>query len=178
MEKQIDVKKIIKKAKNNDNNAFNVLINTFWEGVYMFILNKTKDRERAIEITQLAFLKVFYRISTYKEEFDFKNWVVTIAYNIFRDQQRRKNNIFIIIDNLLVDSNPSQLEALITEEDKKFLRKAVDHLKPKFKNVIIKHYYQEMSFGNIACELNISEGNVRTTLHRARKELFGIYIKN
>ena len=178
MEKQIELKKIIKNAKNNDNNAFNVLVNTYGKDVYLSILNKTKDKEMAIEITHLAFLKVFYRISTYNEEFDFKNWVVTIAKNIFIDQQRRKNKNFIIIDDLLVDKSPSQLEVLITEDDKKSLKKAVDHLKPKFKNIIIKHYYQEMSFSNIACDLNISEGNVRTTLHRARKELFGIYIKN
>ena len=127
MEKQIELKKIIKNAKNNDNNAFNVLVNTYGKDVYLSILNKTKDKEKAIEITHLAFLKVFYRISTYNEEFDFKNWVVTIAKNIFIDQQRRKNKNFIIIDDLLVDKSPSQLEVLITEDDKKSLKKAVDH---------------------------------------------------
>ena len=178
MIKQIEVKSIIKKAKNNDNKAFDILINTYWKDIYAFILSKTNNKERAIEITNLTFIKVFEKFSTYKEELNFKNWAITIAYNTFKDQQKKGKNFFVIVDNTLIDNKPTQLEILIKEEEAKFLKKIVDQLKAGFREVIIKHYYEEMTFSEIAVELDISEGNVRTTLHRARKELYNSYTQN
>jgi len=178
MIKQIDVQSIIKKAKNNDNKAFDILINTYWKDIFAFILSKTKNRERAIDITNLTFIKVFEKFSTYKEELNFKNWAITIAYNIFRDQEKKEKIFFLLIDNTFIDNEPTQLEILIKKEDAKFLKKAIGHLKVGFKEVIIKHYYEGMTFSEIAIELGISKGNVRTTLHRARKELYNNYSQN
>lgn len=177
MIKQIDLRLIIKNAKNNDNEAFDILIKTYWKDIYGFIYSKTKNKKRTIDITNLTFIKVFEKISTYKEEFDFKNWAITIAYNIFRDEERKGKFFFLITDNTLIDNKPNQLEILIEEEDARFLKKAVDNLKTAYKDVIIRHYYEEMSYSKIALELGITEGNVRITLHRARKELFSTYTK-
>ena len=66
-------------AKENNQNAFNYLLNTYWEDVFSFQLKRTKNESLAEDITIESFTKAFEKINTYNEKYIFKTWLITIS---------------------------------------------------------------------------------------------------
>ena len=75
----------INKAKQNDQIAFNFLLDTFWNDVYSFQLMRTQNENDAEDITIQTFSKAFDKINTYDENYKFKTWLITISKNIHID---------------------------------------------------------------------------------------------
>ena len=72
----------IKKAKENNQIAFNFLLDTFWNDVYGYLLTRTENENDAEDITIQTFSKAFDKINTYKDDYKFKTWLITISKNI------------------------------------------------------------------------------------------------
>ena len=68
--------------------------------------------------------------------------------------------------------NPEQ--TVIKEQKIKMMRKIVDQLKPRYKNLVVLRYFHELSYEEISKELNIPLGTVKAQLFRAREFLFQI----
>ena len=77
-----DVQFAIKRAKNQDQKAFNEIFNSHWEYLYNFQLKRTANRELAEEISIMTFARAFDRIETFDSSYDFKTWLSTISKNI------------------------------------------------------------------------------------------------
>jgi len=54
------------------------------------------------------------------------------------------------------------------------LRELVDKLKPRYKTLVEMRYYQELSYEEIATQLNLPLGTVKAQLFRAREFLYNI----
>jgi RNA polymerase sigma factor (sigma-70 family) len=57
------------------------------------------------------------------------------------------------------------------------MREVVDRLKPRYKNLIELRYYKELSYEEIATELDLPLGTVKAQLFRAREFLYNM-LKN
>ena len=51
-------------AKNNDQNAFSFLLETFWKDVYCYQLKRTNNKSSAEDITIESFAKAFEKINS------------------------------------------------------------------------------------------------------------------
>ena len=78
----MEINEAIAKAKQNDQKAFNFLLDTFWDDVYGFQLKRTENENDAEDITIQTFSKAFDKINTYDENYKFKTWLITISKNI------------------------------------------------------------------------------------------------
>ena len=85
-----DVQFAIKRAKNQDQKAFNEIFNSHWEYLYNFQLKRTANQELAEEISIMTFAKAFDRIKTFDSRYNFKTWLSTISKNIQIDLIRKK----------------------------------------------------------------------------------------
>ena len=88
----MEIKNAIIKAKENNQIAFNFLLDTYWNDVYGFLLKRTKNENDAEDITIQTFSKAFDKIKTYNEDYKFKTWLMTIAKNIHVDQIRKRKS--------------------------------------------------------------------------------------
>ena len=86
----MEVTDAIKKAKENNQIAFNFLLDTFWNDVYRFQLKRTANENDAEDITIQTFAKAFDKINTYNEDYKFKTWLITISKNIHIDLVRKQ----------------------------------------------------------------------------------------
>ena len=84
----MEIKDAISKAKNNNQIAFNFLLDTYWNDVYAFQLKRTENENDAEDITIQTFSKAFDKIHTYNEDYKFKTWLITISKNIHIDLVR------------------------------------------------------------------------------------------
>ncbi len=181
----MEIKEAIKKAKTNDQKAFNFLLDKFWDDVYGFQLKRIENENDAEDITIQTFSRAFDKIDTYNPEYKFKTWLITISKNIHIDFLRRRKNL--LNENLMhedeqkvleiLDTAPSPEDKLITEQNLAKLLRDVKKLKPHYQEVINLRFFQELSYKEISSELNEPINNVKVKLLRAKKLLAEIIQK-
>ena len=181
----MEIKQYIDKAKLGDQIAFTFLLDSYWNEVYGFMLQRTENETDAEDITIETFSKAFDKIATYNPEFQFNTWLIAIAKNVHIDLLRKKkSSLFIDItdeeDDIaysVADTSPSAEDKLITEQNLSRLLQFIKELKPAYQEVIQMRYFQEMSYQEIADDLEEPLNNVKIKLLRAKKLLAEIIAK-
>jgi RNA polymerase sigma-70 factor (ECF subfamily) len=173
----------IQKAKQGDQVAYSFLLDTFWNFVYGFQLKRTNNENDAEDITVQTFSKAFDKIDTFNDSFEFKTWLITISKNIHIDlvRQRKKNNFTETTDPTeaiykILDDTPSAEDKLITEQNLAVLLQHIKKLKPHYQKVINLRYFNELSYAEIAKEIEEPLSNVKVKLLRAKKLLAAIIL--
>jgi RNA polymerase sigma-70 factor (ECF subfamily) len=180
----LEINIYITNAQKGDQVSFTFLLNHFWNEVYGFMLKRTENETDAEDITVETFSKAFDKILTYNPEYQFNTWLITIAKNVHIDMLRKKKSTHFIeiIDNEdyqaynVADTTPSAEDDLITEQNLSQLLQFIKQLKPHYQEVIQLRYFQEMSYQDIADQLNEPLNNVKIKLLRAKKLLAEIIV--
>lgn len=169
-------------AKENNQNAFSFLLNTYWEDVYKFQLKRTNNEINAEDITIESFAKAFEKINTYNNKYIFKTWLITISKNLHIDQLRKNKNKFDLKQLnekiQIKESSPSPEDNLINEQKLKSLKSKINKLKPHYKEVIELKCFNELSYKEISIKLNQPINNVKVKVLRAKKILFQLISEN
>ena len=169
----------INNAKKGDQVAFTYLLDHYWNEVYGFMLKRTENETDAEDIAIETFSKAFDKIASYNPEFQFNTWLIAIAKNVHIDLLRKKkSSLFVEITDEedhqaynVADSSPSAEDELITEQNLSQLLQFIKELKPHYQEVIQLRYFQEMSYQEIAEQLEEPLSNVKIKLLRAKKLL-------
>lgn len=175
----MEISEAIQKAKENNQIAFNFLLDKFWNDVYGFLLKRTKNENDAEDITIQTFSRAFDKIDSYESKYKFKTWLITIAKNIHFDLLRKKKKTISgerTSDdedraNKIIDESPSPEDILITEQNLAKLLRDIKKLKPHYQEVINLRYFQELSYQEISDKLNEPMSNIKVKLLRAKKLL-------
>ncbi len=175
--KEID--QAIALAKQNNQKAFAELFDAHWEYVYGYLLKQLQDDVLAEELALKTLAKAFDRIATYKPDFSFKTWLISISKNLQIDYHRSTNTKgqldLTSIEkkhlNDLSDDNPSPEDLLIINQNLKALIEKIKVLKPIYAQVLRLRYFEEMPYKEIAQKTNLPLNTVKVTLLRAKKVL-------
>ncbi|MCK5400004.1 MAG: sigma-70 family RNA polymerase sigma factor [Flavobacteriaceae bacterium] len=181
----MEIKQAIKKAKENDQLAFNFLLDTFWNDVYGFQLKRTENENDAEDITIQTFSRAFDKIDTFDENYKFKTWLITISKNIHVDLLRKKKTSISHEETDsshehfydIIDESPTPEDKIITEQNLAKLLRDIKKLKPHYQEVINLRYFQELTYLEISDKLNEPMSNVKIKLLRAKKLLSEIIQK-
>ena len=158
--------------------------------VYSRFIRHGFDPEDARDLLSKTFFQAYRGWPEFRRESSAKTWLTTIAdrvaYNVFRDQGRLKNQgqtVSIeqtrdsetqrsLADTLEAHNPPaSPLENLMAQEKVKFLWRALGRLPPQMRQVTILRLRNEYSYQEIADTLQVSLNTVRSQLHEARRRL-------
>lgn len=175
----MEINQTIQKAINGDQVAFTSLLDMYWNEVYGFMLKRTENEKDAEDITIETFSKAFDKLNNYNPEFQFNTWLIAIAKNVHIDALRKKKiTPFIEISDEenhpmynVADTTPTIEDKLITEQNLSRLLRYIKELKPHYQEVIQLRYFQELSYQEIAEQLNEPLSNVKVKLLRAKKLL-------
>lgn len=174
----MEIKEAINRAKENDQKAFNFLLDTFWDDIYGFQLKRIQNENDAEDVTIQTFSRAFDKIETFDDSYKFKTWLITISKNIHIDLLRKeKNSISQVISNddksvyQILDESPSPEDELIIEQHLVKLLRDIKKLKPHYQEIINLRYFQELSYKEISIQLKEPINNVKVKLLRAKKLL-------
>ncbi|APX99450.1 RNA polymerase sigma-70 factor (ECF subfamily) [Lacinutrix venerupis] len=181
----MEINEAIAKAKENNQKAFNFLLDEFWDYVYGYQLKRVSSEHDAEDITIQTFSKAFDKIDTFNEKYKFKTWLITISKNIQIDLQRKEKSSINskITDHendtvyRVMDDSPTVEDKLITEQNLAKLLRDIKKLKPHYQEVINLRYFQELTYAEISQQLNEPMNNVKVKLLRAKKLLAEIITK-
>lgn len=127
-----------------------------------------QDLSLAEDATQETFLKAFKNLHRFRGECSEKTWLIRIAINTCKDIHRgawfRFVNRKIALESLSVQETPPKAENV-------FITLAIMELPAKEREVILLHYYENMTITEVAQALGISCAAVSTRLKRARQKL-------
>ncbi len=184
-----DYKLVRRALEEADQRAYAELMGRYRDSVYYMLLKMVNNKDDAEDLTVEAFGKAFKRLSQYTPNFAFSTWLFRIATNNCIDFIRRKRKNTFSIDQPIEDDEGGEMvmdlrsEALDPEEHimKKqkiiMLRELVDKMKPRYRTLIEMRYFQELSYEEIADQLELPLGTVKAQLFRAREFLFNV-LKN
>ena len=180
----MEIKEAINRAKENDQKAFNYLLDVYWDDVYGFQLKRIHNENDAEDVTIQTFSRAFDKIDTFDDSYKFKTWLITISKNIHIDLLRKeKKSISQVITHTddtayeVLDESPSPEDKIITEQHLAKLLLDIKKLKPHYQKIINLRFFQELSYKEISNALDEPINNVKVKLLRAKKLLAEIIRK-
>ena len=178
--------KLVEKAKAGDQAAYAELMGRYRESVYFMLLKMIKNTDDAEDFTIEAFGKAFNRLDQYSPSYAFSTWLFKIASNNCIDFIRKKRVYLTSMDHAYsndegqsvkidVESNTMDPEETVIKKQKvKMMRQVVSKLKPRYRELIEKRYFEELSYDEIAEQMDLPLGTVKAQLFRAREFLANV----
>ena len=131
---------------------------------YMYL----KDYHLAQDAVQETFLKAWQHMDTFRAQSQAKTWLTRIALNVCRDM--RRSRWFRYVDRRVTPETLPQAAEPFEEKDEA-LTLALMKLPERCREIVVLHYYQQLSIAEIARMLNVSASTVSTQLSRGKKKL-------
>ncbi|MDH5367321.1 MAG: sigma-70 family RNA polymerase sigma factor [Cyclobacteriaceae bacterium] len=184
-----DFKLIDDAVKEADQQSYAILMERYKKPVYHMILKMVRNVDDAEDLTIEAFAKAFKNLHRFKKDFTFSTWLFRIATNNAIDFIRKKkldtfsintaysddNGDAVSID--IEDKNLNPQEEAIKAQKIELIQMFVTKLPAKYQRLVRLRYFQELSYEEIAKELEAPLGTVKAQLHRARELMYDL-VKN
>ncbi len=167
-------------AIDGDQLAYAELMGRYRESIYYMMLKMVKNTDDADDLTIEAFGKAFNRLEQYSPSYAFSTWLFKIASNNCIDFIRKKRIKVTSMDagiemndgeKVRIDAKSNTRDPEETLEHKQkvlHMRELVTKLKPRYRILVEKRYFEELSYEEISEELNLPLGTVKAQLFRAR----------
>lgn len=179
-----DFKLIDQAILRNDESAYAELMSRYKKPVYHMVLKMVRNVDDAEDLTIEAFAKAFKNLARFKKDYTFSTWLFRIATNNAIDFIRKKkletyslNTSFtddsgesVNID--VEDHNMTPDEEAINTQKIELVRMFVTKLPAKYQRLVKLRYFDELSYEEIAKELEAPLGTVKAQLHRARELMY------
>ena len=171
---------LVEQARNGDQAAYAALMERYRESIYFMMMKMVRNQDDADDLTIEAFGKAFSRLDQYSPSFAFSTWLFKSASNNCIDFIRKKRIKLTSMDTGYTNDDGESIridakstfhdpeQAIIHNQKVKHMRHLVSKLKPRYRELIEKRYFEELSYEEIADELNLPLGTVKAQLFRAR----------
>jgi RNA polymerase sigma-70 factor (ECF subfamily) len=151
--------------------AFGELVTRYQTGVFNVCYRILHERGEAEDLAQEAFLRAFDRIHTFDIEREFGPWIRRVAANLCLNHLESQKVTTELDDERVADQTQRPESVVEVRERSEQIRKVLASLPANYRLVIELRHYQELSYDEIAAELNIQLSDVKSHLFRARKIL-------
>lgn len=163
---------LAERFRDGDRAAFDALVRRHQKGVWRLIRRYVKSDADAADVTQLAFVRAFRGLATFRGTATVRSWLYRIAINCalswLRDHRREQPAE--IGEDALTDDNPAPAQ-LSASDDRARLRAAIAQLPPKQKLVLELRVFDDLSFREVADLADCSENTAKVNFHYAVKRL-------
>ena len=178
---------LIERIKAGDMAAYNDIVARYYDRIFARVSQLLKNKQDAEEVTQDAFIRAHSGLENFRGDASFSTWLYQIATNLEHNRYwywfRRKRDQSISLDHPLTDdgsltlenvmpcAGESPAEAAVTQEFVDRVSECMRVLNEKHKEVLILRNVKNLSYDEIAQQLEISVGTVKSRIARARDSL-------
>lgn len=169
---------------DGDHDAFEEMVRRETPRLFRVIRRMTGDDE-ARSLVQETFLQAYEGLDSFRGDASFSTWLISIGINQARSALRKKKRRNVMSEEDIERLQPDFRMGRYVDPPKawrpeqeversqrhQLVREAVDRLPESYRTVIMLRDLEELSTTETAQILDITEGNVRVRLHRARRAL-------
>lgn len=170
-------------ALEGRNSAFEQIMKKYREPIWHHIFKMVRNEEEVDDLVQETFIKAFSSLASYSTQFAFSTWLYKIATNHTIDFLRRRKLRTVSIDKpIQTKDGEMELEIpdseyrpdrhIVEDERNQLIQEAISQLPEKYYKVIVMRHQQEMSYEDIADELQLPLGTIKAHIFRAREMLY------
>ena len=141
---------------------------TYADMVYRIAYRYVKNSIDTDDVFSEVFLAYFRKERTFESEEHRKAWLIRVTINCAKDFLGQRAQLQQLHVETIFDSTAHDMD---TYTD---LHKAIEQLRPEYREVIKFYYLDDLSVKEIALILNKNENTIKTQLFRARDTLRAI----
>jgi RNA polymerase sigma-70 factor (ECF subfamily) len=169
---------LIANCLGGDQVAWEEIVRQHRRKVFNIAYKFTGRHDEAEDLTQDIFLKIFKSLHTFDRRANFQTWLVSVSRNLcidhYRSVRKERETIDRDVDaGELTPAAPGQnaFQALEQADRVELLRKAMAELPESLRRAVVMRDLKELSYQEIADQLNLPEGTVKSRINRGRTEL-------
>ena len=178
--KTIKIRELVCKAANGNQDAWTELYHATFREAY-FVATKVSGEVRDVaDLVQDAYVTAFQKIEQLEEPEKFQSWLNMIVANKCRDYLRKNKPLLFVEMQTEDGAEPEWVDdreygqpemAFDNEETVRLIAEIIDGLPEDQRLCVTLYYRDELSIGEIAQALEVSEGTVKSRLNYARKKV-------
>ncbi len=182
---QMDDHALLEATRTGDEAAFQELVRRYRNQITNFVYRMLNDYDRAVDLAQETFVRVYMSADRYQATYSFSTYIYRIASNLaISDLRQRKRRRLVPIPSFFSDKDGEELEvelpderqlmpdeALIEDERRRAVSRAIASLPEKYRAPIILRDIEGKSYEEIGKVLELSDGTVKSRINRARNLL-------
>lgn len=166
----VDDKRLFDAIKDNSQTAFKVVYEEYFAKLSQFIFKMSRDENLAEELVQRTMIKVWEQRDKIILTTSLKSYLYKVSYNEYLMYLRTKSK-FPNIEDAVIEA----IDEIEDEQDNQILldkiRKEIDNLPPKCREVFILSKINGMKYKEIAEQLNISTKTIESHMTKALKQI-------
>jgi RNA polymerase sigma-70 factor, ECF subfamily len=163
---------VLRKAQRGDERAFTLIVRTYEQPVFNYVLRLVGDRTLAEDLTQEVFLRVFQGLPRFSLRCRFTTWLFQVTKNRVLDEVRaneRRPRLTVMLDDVphleVLDAPVEQVEAMDA------VWRAVESMNVDLKMALLLRDIVGLSYTEIADSLEITLATVKWRIYKAREEV-------
>lgn len=164
-----DDAQLVKQCREGRTRAFEELVRRHQDSVFNLAWRMTGNWHEAADIAQETFIRAYRNIDSYKPEYSFKNWVMSIGSNLtknrFRSYSRRQH-----MEQTLAETQDSAPTPQAEEHDEG-IDIAIGRLPESLRIALVLKHMEGLSYEEVAQTLGIGVSAAKMRVARGRDEL-------
>ena len=168
---------LVIKTLQGDTNAFGELVLRYQTSVFNVCYRLLGEQREAEDLTQEVFIRAYRRLQSFDTQRPFGPWIRRVAANLCYNHLQKNQPMLLPIqdeqDYEMEKSRDPQSMIEINEKNKS-IRWAIAKLPPAYRIALELRHYHELSYEEIAKELDLPLNTIRSHLFRARKKMIAI----
>lgn len=169
---------LIEQCLRGDQIAWEAIVRQYWRRVFNIAYKFVGRHDEAEDLTQDVFLKIFKALKTFDRRANFQTWLISVSRNLcidhYRSVRKERESVDRSVDAgalSLTSGDIDPLTALERSDRRAFLQRAMNELPPTLRTAVLLRDIREFSYQEIAEQLSLPEGTVKSRINRGRHEL-------
>jgi RNA polymerase sigma-70 factor (ECF subfamily) len=159
----------VERVLAGDTTAFAGIVRRWQSPLVNMAWRYCRDRGRAEELAQEAFLRAWRGLAQWRRESSFSTWLFALAANVFRSELKRFPAVNLPLEAAPEPSGPASQHHMLAEKSSQdVVRRAVLALPLRYREPVILFYFHEMDLAAAAQTMRLPEGTLKARLSRAR----------
>ena len=175
---QATIDDLIQRCFDGDQRAWEAIVRQNWRRVFNVAYKFVGTHEESEDLTQDIFLKVFKSLHTFDRRANFQTWLISVSRNLCIDHYRSVRKERATLDRGVdpselspASTTPSPHAVLERQDQVGLLKEALKGLSPSLRTALLLRDIRELTYQEIAGELGVPEGTVKSRINRGRAEL-------
>ena len=171
---KMDEQELIRRVQSGDEAAFEEIVTVYKHKIVNFLCQLTGDYQRAVELAQETFMRVYFKAHRYKPVAPLSSWIYAIASNLAKTDLKKSRRYYQIS---LEDMQYKVHEGMISSDNpessgmEKNVKQALGDLHPRYRIPVILKDIEGFTQEEIAAILNTPVGTIKARISRGRSYL-------